>query len=188
MIKLILPLMAALSACASTDSGTPYSNGLPSQENRMEAGHAPTPFSAEEIREACTDGAFRLYRLTGEAQPPRMNMSFGPDVEGKVVVTTEIMDEEGAVLGASDAPASSWSAFQAHASFPAERTTITTGTHTTAAGTFDCWTYSVSGPEDTVTNLVFARDLPGSPLRMVAMKDGTPIQGMELIDFGPKPR
>ncbi len=188
MKKLLLPLLTALSACASTPADPPPMNSRPPETNRMEVGHLPTPFSAEEIRDACVEGATRDYVLSGENQPPRLRMTFGPDVNGQVVVTTTLTDEEGEVLGASDDPPSTWKAFQAHASFPENATTITSGRHTAAAGTFDCWTYTLSGPSDTVTTFVFARDLPGPPLDLVVTRNGTLIQRMELLDYQPRSR
>ena len=97
----------------------------PPEANRMQATHAPTPFSAAEIREDCAAGAWRTFRLESRGpsgwEEARQTMRFlegGPEqTEVEVVV-----EKESGVPGEPQRQTTTWKDLQAHASFPQHAT------------------------------------------------------------------
>ena len=74
-----------------------------------------------------------------------------------------------------------WRELQAHASFPAERTTIESERIETAIGELDCLRYTV---RDGTTEVVFwfARDLPGMPIQYLTREDGRVVSTVSVVD------
>jgi hypothetical protein len=153
----------------------------PNDPHVVEPGHAPTPYTADEIRRGCPAG--RTIRLLVES------------ADGKTFIrTTRFMDcdEHGAIqdralfsvdgepLGPVQTDRSSWAELQAHASFPAERTTISEESIDTALGRLDCMRYTVTdGP--TVETFWFAKAKAGMPVRFVSEIDGRVTNAVTMI-------
>jgi hypothetical protein len=154
----------------------------PPVENRMRPDHAPTPFSAAEIREGCPAGRVSIFRVespTGGESLLAFRFQGGDEESSKLeIVTTDLEGEE---LSPPRAGGSKWTELQAHASYPADGTTITTEMLTTPAGTFECWLYTVSRGELT-TKAWFAKDLPGPPVQSITTKGETEQVRMTLIE------
>ena len=188
---LLLSLLAAsLTACASSgaaqDEEPAFATSPPAEANRMQPDHAPTPYSADEIRAACGVGAFREFAMTEKNTTQHLRMVFGPDVDGAVTVDTILLGTDGSEAMTMPGQPTAWTALQGHASFPEAMTEITPCRHQTQAGTFDAWTYVVTAPDGTVTTFVFARDLAGPPIDMSTWQGGMLVSRMELVDYGPR--
>ena len=183
----LIPLLLMAAACSSAEPvPSPDRDGPPPELHRMQPDHAPTPFAAEEIREACAEGAFREYALTENNQTRNLRMVFGPEVDGAAVVDTVILADDGTAATTMPGQPTPWSGLQAHASFPEAMTEITPCRHQVEAGKFEAWTYVVSSPDGTVKTFIFARDLPGPPIDMITWRGGFQTQRMELVDYGPR--
>ncbi|MDF1799378.1 MAG: hypothetical protein P1V81_09400 [Planctomycetota bacterium] len=188
---LLLALLACgvLGACSSTADGpaaggTEVLSDLPPEANRMQADHAPTPFSAAQIQAACTEGAWREYVFTQGPITQRFRMVFGPELDGRVEVTTIVVDAEGQELASSAGQPTTWAELQAHASFPQSLTTIAADLTEVPAGSFATWTYSTKDNSGGEQVFSFARDLPGSPVLMTTWVANTMQSRMELVGYG----
>jgi hypothetical protein len=152
---------------------------------RLKPDHAPTPYTADEIRAACPEGRMNVYRTEGK---------------GKVAVTSMRFvkcDEKGAEMefsvGPENAPpvqtntsAAAWKDLQAHGSFPEKDTKITEETIEVPAGKFDCWLYTITRQtadgKPSKISFHFAKSLAGPPVKMVKETDGKVDSTMTLIE------
>ena len=177
-------LVALLVACGEKEVATVTS--WPSEaERRMRPEHAPTPFTAEQIREACPVGRRSTFRVEIPGRTPILQTFHftAADAEGAEVTFT-LRDDAGKSVGEVTTSRSNWSGFQAHASYPLEQTTITEAEETVPAGTFAGFLYRVEG-DGRATEAFFARDLPGPPVRMVRTRDGKAEMTMTLVAHEP---
>ncbi|WAC67090.1 hypothetical protein OVA14_04890 [Agrococcus sp. SL85] len=127
-------------------------------------GLAPTPFTAEEIRRGCPDGhELRIRTTEGGATSLRASRFEDGDAEGATIVSGPV-DEAGAWLGEPVRARATWAQLQAHAAFPADRTTIAAERVALSIGERDCLCYAVRG-EEGVSTFWFALAHPGMPLR-----------------------
>jgi hypothetical protein len=148
----------------------------PAEANRMESGHAPTPFSAEEIRSGCPKGRKIVFQVEMFGKPLlfRTTEFVSADEKGTVMETLT-KGSDGKQIGKRQMVIAKWKELQAHASFPEARTEIRTEKYTTPAGTFDCWLYTVKETKAGKTNekrLWFAISLPGPPVCYEEKADG----------------
>jgi hypothetical protein len=150
----------------------------------MKPGHAPTPFTAEEIRNACPQGTAVVLRRESMDQVVTVTHTFAKcDEEGADVELT-VTNEEGKELG-KQTKRSSWKEMQEHASFPEPDTKITEETVEVPAGKFECLLYTVV--QDTAGKRIrksmhFAKKLPGPPVKMVFEMDGKVQFTMTLVE------
>jgi hypothetical protein len=147
----------------------------------VEPGHAPTPFTADEIRRGCPQGRTiqLLVEVTGE-QPLVRTISFRECDDDGAVQERAQAPLEGDQLSPAQTQKSSWDELQAHASFPAELTQIDPVTLQTPLGRLDCLRYIVTdGP--TVQTFWFATALPGMPVRFTSAVDGQVISTVAMV-------
>lgn len=123
-------------------------------------GLAPTPFTAAEIRAACSVGRVLelLVEADGEEPYRRYNRYVACDEDGATI-------ERGRHGGEVETRQVTWAELQAHAAFPAEATTIEPETIETPLGVLDCLRYTVED-DDGVTVFWFATAYPGMPVRI----------------------
>lgn len=190
-----LALVAALAACSSPgymphdlDNALQVSinpMSLP-QENIMEDGHAPTPYSAKQIHEAMPEYGGRYYLLRGDSESSMVNYNFDHVTETDCSIETMYFDMDGFTSTTETEDHVLWTDLQYHASFPLDEVTITEVRLELAAGTFDCWNYTLNDAFPGRDEFYFAKDLPGPPVYMRSLDDdGTVIFEMELRDFAP---
>ena len=150
---------------------------------RTRPDHAPTPFTAEEIRKACAEGRTDTYRIEIRSEKPaKYTIKFLKcDAEGAEVESTNTL-EDGTSKTTKDRQA--WIDFQAHASFPEVDTKITEETVEVPAGKFECWLYTVQKREgDAATiRMHFAKKLPGPPVKMTSEEAGKVVFTMTLLE------
>lgn len=155
-------------------------------ERTMKPGHAPTPFSAAEIRAACPHGRMDVFRVpAAEGQSTLMTWRFmDPDEEGVTVETYRAV-EGGPKIGEPSQRRERWEALQQHASFPADAVEVRERDVTVAAGTFACWTYRVSSAQSDGSPLTqefdFAKERAGPPIRVAKLDGDTVTVLMELL-------
>ena len=78
---------------------------------------------------------------------------------------------------------STWEELRDHAAFPSDRATRDVASCMVAAGTFDCWRYTVRGEKDgaaTTSVFHFANDRPGPPVLYEMYVEGERSFRMEL--------
>lgn len=142
--------------------------------HRLHPDHAPTPFSADEIRDATPVGhtVETVTEHDGAIVARQRTVFTEVDGERAVMVSTPI-DESGEPVGAPRTGAAAWTELQAHASFPEATTTISDETIETPLGTVRCRRYDVRGGDHTNT-FWFAPAHPGMPVRFTSSSEHGP--------------
>mgnify|MGYP001826674428 CR=1 FL=1 len=176
-----LLLMALLLASCGGEEPPPADDWPSEEDRRMRPEHAPTPFTAEQIRAACPAGRRSTFRIEMPGRTPFLQTFHFTAADAKgAEMTFTIRDEEGKVLGEPTTQRSDWSGLQAHASWPIEHTSITEAEEAVPAGTYRGFLYRVE-QEDVITEAFFARELPGPPIRRVRSRDGKPEMTMTRV-------
>lgn len=173
--------------CGTTGCARRFAQGPPAK-NRLRSGHAPTPFSADELRQSCRAGGWRLYRVQIARRPDSYRiLRFERATRVGVIVMSAMTDMKGRPFGEQRRVKVLWKGLQSHASFPARATSIRTEKRTTPAGTFECWRYDVTrrvaGRRDH-KRFWFAKKLPGPPVELVRRVDGRVVLRMTLVGAG----
>lgn len=154
---------------------------LPPEDHRLRPDHLPTPFSADQIRDASEIGRQVRVRDEVPGQSPtfrQITVVAADATEG----TREFVaiDETGEAIGPPTLRASTWLELQEHASQPADRTVVTVDGIDLSWGTERCWLYVVRDGADE-TRFWFARSMPGMPVRVEAWIHGALTERSEVI-------
>lgn len=179
-----LLLLAALAAAGDDDA------------RRLQPDHAPTPYTAEQIRAACLDGRVSVYSVGADHEDHRWTFRFTNGDEKGTDLETTVTDAEGKVIGKPKKSHPTWKELQAHASYPEKQTKITQEEIETKAGKFACTLYTVTkreGEDAEVTRAWFATKLPGPPVKLVTEVGGKVVFAMTLVEHKdgeakPKPK
>lgn len=139
---------------------------------------APTPYTAEEIREACPVGRKIVLRVVEKDKPEVLHViEFrNNDAQGTDLHMT-VTEPSGKVLDTSDKHVT-WAELRSHAEFPKDRTVVTHRTTMTPLGALESVVYKVTegeGPDETVSTYHFATKLPGPPVVHFVEKGGTRV-------------
>ena len=178
MHKTLVALVLVASACNSTgSSGEPW----PAE------GPAPTPYTAQQIREAHPDGTRIAFLLEQPGQERFVQVMHFVDGDA-VAVTVETWYETlaGEPLGARGSQRSAWTELRDHAQFDASQTTREHAEVTVFAGTYDCQLYTVSegeGAAAQTTRYWFAVDKPGPPVLLTMQAGEQEVMRMELREY-----
>jgi len=162
--------------------------GKPPEANRMKPGHAPTPFSAEEIRSGCPRDRKIVFQVEVSGQPvlyrTTIFVTVNPD---DTVLETVTTGTDGKKVGKKQMMTAKWKDLQAHASFPEKQTEIRSENYTTPAGIFDCWLYVVTTQKNGKRNVQcywFAKSLPGPPICVEETADGRLAYRLTMLKTG----
>lgn len=156
---------------------------FPPDTHRLSPDAHPTPYSAEQIRAASSEGTVITYRmetLDGDPYLDRWEFLGGDGDRARRRRWTESIDGE--VLEEPTEVESSWLDLQRHASFPAATTRLMTGSAITPAGEFDCWVYVTANDDGSITTASFARSEPGPPVLMESRREGEVLFRMVLVE------
>ncbi len=151
-LKMLLTLLLAGSAGAGG-------------EDPKTATFLPTPFTAEQLRTEMIPGWTILVTTAG--------------VEGTVRErwVVEASSDQGVRIRfkrgkASHVQSFSWTELRDHARFPEPAASRAMTTQDTALGRVNGWLYTIRESGDVVTEMLFGKDLPGPPVRIVKVHDG----------------
>lgn len=169
-------VLSALLACGTQTTGggpSAVSASAPSSVPESEQQFAPTPFSADQIREAMPIGRVIEWRLTMGSTNQRTAETtwtvIGADASG-MTLRTEPGGEESTTA---------WTGLRDHARFPAPSTEVTAGVVIeTSLGALNTTRYVVTKP-GSLERYWFAPSLPGPPIRHEVEKNGTRTFHME---------
>jgi hypothetical protein len=143
----------------------------------------PTPFTAEEIRDEWIEG-FQIViqrRSPSEERLERWTV-VRADEDGAVIEYADI-DAYGNVSGEPTIQRSSWQELRDHASFAADHASRERVVRQTPLGEFEGWLYIVGDNESgTTTRFFFASELPGAPVAMEMVDDGTTLVALEQLE------
>lgn len=154
----------------------------PQDPHVLEAGHAPTPFTAYEIRRGCPPG--RTVRVLVEPSdgPSSLRMNrFGEGDETGAWHESQDLAADGSARGPVEREWVTWLELQRHASFPADQTVIRPETIVTALGRRECLCYSVVRDGGGTSTFWFDPMLPGMPIRYSSEVDGRQTMVVTLI-------
>jgi len=181
-MKLLLALSITLVSSCAALSPAPSS---PPPENSTQAGHAPTPFSADDLRRSFPDGTQLRFELGSiDAEPQVQILSFSNPSDAGVEVQVELVDPDGTVVVSSPVETAMWEELQSHASFPEADVTLTREPHETRLGVAECWHYavrSVQNERTLVTHYWFDIERPGPPVDFTMEFDGVLSYRMEMV-------
>lgn len=147
---------------------------------------APTPYTAQQIREATRSG--RTYEFLVErpdAQPARRRMRFTAVTSAGAIVERAMFDEKAKVWGEPTRTHTSWDEMRDHTKYPLAAATIEADTITIPAGTFACRRYTVVEAGDGRTIAWFANGLPGPPVKLRKEAAGRLVMTMTLHRYAP---
>lgn len=158
----------------------------PPEKNRMQPGHAPTPYSADEIRKGCPAGRTTKFMIEMIGQPTSYQLLtfVAHSTEGTGFESIEL-DWEGNQVGEKQTAQAGWEELQSHASFPEANTRISSESYMTPAGKFDCWLYVVTTEKEgkkEEARYWFAKSLPGAPIYVEQAIDGNTVFKMTLVE------
>ena len=188
-LAVLAPLLAlAVAGCGgdSVSSSDPSPPAWPSAQARtMKAGHAPTPFTPDQIREGCPSGRVSTFSFeSAERGKGLLVFRFeDADAEG-VSFTVEVLDEKRKSVAPARTSRSTWADLQSHASHEAAHTHVRDEVVEVPAGSFACLVYEVRDPDaegEVMTRYDFARTLPGMPIRVIQTKGGEVVSRQELL-------
>jgi hypothetical protein len=153
--------------------------------HRLRPDHAPTPFSAAEIRAGCQPPRTIRLRVEPAGVAPfiRVNRFLEADADG-ALQEAQRFALDGTPLDEPAAERVTWLGFQSHASYPEAQTTISVETIELPAGTFACWCYCVRDG-DSEDRFWFAKELPGMPVRMESREGGRLTFAMVMLENRP---
>lgn len=133
--------------------------------NVLHPGHAPTPFTADEIRAGCPLGRTITLSVDGDGGSFLRTIRFlAVDADGadqESLATTK----EGERLGEPSTARTSWVELQEHASFPSDATVIEVEALNTPLGRLECRVYEVD-QDGEKSRFWFAVDRPGMPVKI----------------------
>jgi hypothetical protein len=154
----------------------------PADPHVQEPGHAPTPFTAAEIRRGCPTGrTIRLrVEIDGQAAFLSVNRYVHADADGATVERARFT-LDGEPLGEAVQGRETWLELQAHASFPADRTEIAPERIETPLGELDCLRYTVTDGS-TVETFWFAKTKPGMPIKYMTQEAATVASVVTVIE------
>jgi hypothetical protein len=137
-------------------------------------GLLPTPFTADEIRDASGTGkTIRILVEQPDGTPfERVNRFSGCDAEG-ATLERWLVAADGGVEGEVSSGRVTWRELQGHAAFPSDRTTVTEEAIELQVGRVECLRYDTrddaaasNDAADAATETFwFARAFPGMPVR-----------------------
>lgn len=149
----------------------------------LRPGHAPTPFTAGEIRAGCPAGrTIRLAVRAGGGSHTRVIRFVACSEEG-ATQQSQAFTEDGEPLGEPTIDWASWSQLQGHASFAAAATTIDVEALNTTLGRLECRVYTVVDGEE-VTRFWFAVLRPGMPVKVEKTVDGEVVHTTTMVEDG----
>jgi hypothetical protein len=144
----------------------------------------PTPFTADQIRDATQPGRTYCYRVEEDGKPTTVRiMTFESVSSEGAELRIKVESETGKALSEPPPKRVLWEDLRRHAQFPRARVTLREEKVTVPAGTFECKVYVVKGEEDLVTTFYFAHKLPGAPVLHYTEKAGERRETHTLVEF-----
>lgn len=167
---IVTVLLSFVAACSSSPRPT---NGEP---------FLPRPYTSDELHAEWTPGfevTFRRWSVdTGESFEGMRVREAGPD---GVVIDGFVIDAVSRRRTPAKGERVSWSELRDRHTYPSDRVTRDEVTIDTALGRLDCWRYRDADGE-VVSDYLFAKRLPGPPVRIEVRRRGEPILEVEQIE------
>ncbi len=132
----------------------------------------PTPFSAEQIRDAWQPG-MRVEMKTVEAgAESSVRMTVVAATPESVTIRSEALDAKGAPSAPPQESTAKWGELRDHALFPADKASRERAECRSALGAMPGWRYVVAQPEGASLTMCFADAAPGPPVEFELKRGG----------------
>lgn len=166
-----------------------FQKGLDEVVHQGEGGNAPTPYTADQIRDATRVGRSYEFRVEVPGQPTKRRLlTFTKVDDAGGDVRTDVLDDDGKVTEPSKTNHAAWDELRRHAEFPKSLVTISDAPAVTLpAGTFECLHYAVK-EEGSESHFFFAKSLPGAPVLFYTEKGGARVMTTTLLRHTPGAR
>ncbi|MGC6494543.1 MAG: hypothetical protein ACON5B_17035 [Myxococcota bacterium] len=175
---LAVPLFLLLMACPKKTEVTTMSKW------------APTPYTADQIRDAMPTDTRLVFRVTLPERTEVWDWRVTEATPDSVVFLYKTIVPGGGPEASTETSARSlWSELRDHARFEREALTVTRHEAKVAAGAFEAHRYTVETTTDagatSIKYMDFAVDVAGPPVYMEHLIDGQRVMTMELMSRDP---
>ena len=159
---------------------------LPPEDHRLRPDHAPTGFSAAQIRAGCPVGRTIRVRSERRDEPTTHRVIRFVDVDDDGSLQEfQATEPDGRPIGDVRRHRSTWLELQRHASQPAAATVIEEVDLSLRFGVEACWRYTVTAANG-VTIFWFAKRLPGMPMRVEEWSGDALIGRTVVVENAPR--
>ncbi len=156
----------------------------PSAPAAAPATHLPTPFAAEEIRDAFRPGTHVVFVLENAGKDTTVSdwVVTGWTGTHATIAFTTYAEDRTTVLEPTAERTSAWAELRDHARFEVDRAERSQGQLLHPLGTLEVWLYVVQGEQQGLLERYwFAKELPGPPVRFTVEAGGTEVFRMEQV-------
>lgn len=186
-LTLVAMVLLGLTSCRSGANHRPEeavpNESTVSPHGSADPGYAPTPYTAEMIRDATPEGTEIVFESNTDEQKFTSHMIFESPTDDGVMVR-QWLTRASKTTPPAVVPAK-WAALRNHARFKADATKIEDYRLTTALGTFDTWRYEVTMTDEAglmaKREFFFAKDLPGPPILFRVLSAGQVMSETRMI-------
>lgn len=143
----------------------------------------PTPYSAEQIRDAWQPGLRVETRTTETGAETRVRMTVVAAGAETCKIRRELLDSSGA---ASEAPrefTAKWSELRDHALFETAKATRERADCRSQLGALPGWRYEVAMPDQETVRMCFADETPGPPVEYERLRGGEVLSRTEHTHY-----
>jgi hypothetical protein len=144
----------------------------------------PTPYTAEQIREAWQPGFSVEMRTTGAVGETRSRMTVLSATPEAGVVRSESLAANGKPSEPPSEFTARWSELRDHALFEAAKATRERAECRSRLGAMPGWRYSVARTNGEMLTMCFADATPGPPVEHVTIRDGAVLSRTEHLNYG----
>ena len=152
------------------------------------SGHAPFPYTADQIRDAMPEGFWWTTRLEIVGRGVQTTRSVVTKATAEAVwFDTHVVNAKGEITGDPRSENATWVALRNHATFPSEFTTVTEGDIQVGEHELTCKVYLVTQERDGVPvrdRFYFATSKPGAPVVYDSYVNEKLAFRMTTIDWG----
>jgi hypothetical protein len=177
------PAPASVPASASASASAPAPASASASAHVSASALYPTPYTAEQIRDATRPGRLFAFRLEVAGKPTVVQATEFTRVErDRAELVTTIRDAAGRVIETRPAKWVGWEDLRKHAEFARDRVTTAEESITVPTGTFRCVVYRVRGDAGETEVFYFAKDQPGPPVLFYSEKGGARVMTSTMIE------
>jgi hypothetical protein len=185
MRRTVLLFLVGLASGAACGGGA-RSAAPPSWLTPAEAGIAPRPFTAAQLREGMPVGTELRYRIEEAGKPVQIMVMRVTASDGtNATMATRMLADDGTLAQDLGTKTSAWEELVKHATFPTDSTTVSEKNVDTPSGPIKGVEYVVRKTDATgapvVTTYQFVREMPGPPVLLVEEKGGAVTSRMTLV-------
>ncbi|HMI87912.1 MAG TPA: hypothetical protein VK550_27705 [Polyangiaceae bacterium] len=161
---------------------TAVSSGAPAAPKAPDM--APTPYTAEQLRDANRPGTVYRYKIEAAGEPTVikvMKFTSGGSAES-AEVKDESLDQAGQPMAPATVEHTPWEDLRRHGEFPRAALAVQPGSIEVPAGKFEVMVYTVTAPNGEVGKFYFAKSYAGPPVLLSKERAGTRLMTMTLIE------